>query len=221
MNYEQEFLKQYKDLSNSSSQYYKFGYQRLLDSLNSATPTLNTLTGSNMAGGGSYKGSRVIAGKQRQAAQTAINEGARKGFLDMYMNSQGMAQQALQGASQAYQYEDSKPSFWEEVGGYALGGLTQAVMPGVGGFLSNAVSGLFTGGESPSGGSSLAGMKPTQAPVDQNYSLPKYGIMGDWQYKPDPSMAKGIDFPQTNAPKQLKPFTPNTPAGYRTFWGQN
>ena len=142
MNYEQEFLKQYREFSNPGSSYYQRGYQGILGALNASSPTISTLAGVSQMHGGSYKGSQVIAGEQRRAAETRNAGTARKGFLDMYMSGQGLAGQALAGAAQAYQYEDSKPSFWEEIGGYALGGLTQGLMGG-GGFLS----GLFGGGD--------------------------------------------------------------------------
>ena len=145
MNYEQQFLEQYKQFSNPDSQYYQKGYRGLLDLLNASSPTVNTLLGSQMAMGGTYKGSLVTANAQRRAQGTRNAETARKGFLDMYMSGQGLAGQALRSAQEAYQYEDSKPSFWEEVGGYALGGLTQALAPGAGGFLS----GLFKTNNSP------------------------------------------------------------------------
>lgn len=135
------FMQEYLKLSNPNSNYYKQGYQGLLDALNVSTPTVNTLAGASMMHGGSYKGSQITANLQRQGAQTQNASTARKGFLDMYMGNQGLAQNALQGAQQAYQYEDSKPSFWEELGGYALGGLSQAIMPGVGGFLDNLLFG--------------------------------------------------------------------------------
>ena len=141
MNYERQFMNEYRKFSNPNSSYYQKGYQGLLDVLNASSPTINTLAGASMMQGGSYKGSHIAANQLRRGIETRNAGTARKGFLDMYMSGQSLAQQSLQGAQQAYQYEDSKPSFWEEIGGYALGGVTQALIPGAGGFLSNLLGG--------------------------------------------------------------------------------
>ncbi len=179
-----QFMSEYKKLSNPSSAYYKQGYQGLLDVLNASAPTVNTLAGTSMMHGGSYKGSQITANRIRQGIETKNAGTARKGFLDMYMSGQGLAQQALRGAQQAYEYEDSKPSFWEEAGGFALGGLTQAIMPGVGGFLGGAITSLFS---SPNkgqtqGGQTGAGWQASNN-AGANNSLP-VGYKNTPVYKP-------------------------------------
>lgn len=154
--------------------------------LNASSPTINTLAGASMMHGGSYKGSQITANIQRRSAQTQNAETARKGFLDMYMSGQGLAGQALNQAQQAYQYEDSKPSFWEEVGGYALGGLTQGLM-GDGGFLS----GLFGGSDQKLQQPNYnAGPNPTNISLsgNTNYQPPQQGFaggLGQWGKNPN------------------------------------
>lgn len=181
MNYEQEFLNQYRQFSNPSSNYYKAGYRGLLDVLNASSPTINTLAGVSMMHGGSYKGSQITANKQRQGIATQNAETARKGFLDMYMSGQGLAGQALSQAQQAYQYEDSKPNFWEEMGGFALGGIAQAVLPGVGGFLTNGLFGSISKNTMQGGQTSAGWMASNNAPV--NTSAP-VGYKNTPVYKP-------------------------------------
>lgn len=127
MAYEEQFMKDYRRFSNLGSSYYKTGYTNLLNALSKSSPTLNTLTGVGMAAGGSYKGSKAAATIQRRGIETRNADRAQSSVLDMYMQGQRLAQNSLAGAQAAYQYEDSKPSFWEELGGFAAGGLLQHV----------------------------------------------------------------------------------------------
>ena len=136
--YEKQFMSDYNKYSNIGSDYYKKGYQGVLNTLNASSPTLNTYLGGEMAYGGSYKGSQAVANRKMGAQITGNREQASKSLLDMYLQGQRLGQNSLQGAQGAYQYEDSKPSFWEEVGGFAAGGLLQY-----------ATGGLMGGGNKP------------------------------------------------------------------------
>lgn len=109
MSYQSQFLQQYKNLSNPGSQYYSKAYSNLRDSLNASSPTVNSLLGIQMAMGGSYKGSLASANAQRRAQETRNAETAQQGINQLYVNSQGQALNALQGAQSAYEYEDSQP----------------------------------------------------------------------------------------------------------------
>lgn len=128
--YEDQFMKDYRRFSNLSSGYYKAGYQNLLKSLNASSPTTNTLLSVPASQGLSYGGSMTIANRQRRGVETRNAETASSGLLDMYLRGQSLAQNSLQGAQQAYQYEDSKPSFLEEIAGFAAGGLLQGALGG-------------------------------------------------------------------------------------------
>lgn len=130
MSYEDQFMKDYYDYRNIGSQYYKSGYQNLLKGLNATSPTINTLVSVPASNGMSYKGSMITAKAQRHASETRNAETATSSLLDMYMRGQSLAQNSLQGAQQAYQYEDSKPSFLEEIAGFAAGGLLQGALGG-------------------------------------------------------------------------------------------
>lgn len=130
MSYEDQFMKDYYDYRNIGSQYYKSGYQNLLKGLNATSPTINTLVSVPASNGMSYKGSMITAKAQRHASETRNAETASSGLLDMYLRGQSLAQNSLQGAQQAYQYEDSKPSFLEEIAGFAAGGLLQGALGG-------------------------------------------------------------------------------------------
>ena len=130
MNYERNFYNQYKQLSNPNSQYYGKAYENLRNTLNASSPTTNSLLGIQMAMGGSYKGSLAGANRQRRSIETRNSENAMQGTNQLYVNSQGMAGNMLQGAQSAYQYEDSQPGFLDylaapisTVAGSMIGGL--------------------------------------------------------------------------------------------------
>lgn len=156
MSYENDFYKQFRDLSNPNSQYYQKAYSSLRDSLNAASPTTNSLLGIQMAMGGSYKGSIEAARRQREASQTKINESANQGINSLYLNSQGQANQALQGAQSAYEYEDSQPTTWD-------------YLAGIGSTVAGSLTGGLLGKRSPNNN--------LQAPQMQNFQMPNTNVM--------------------------------------------
>ena len=134
MSYQKDFYSQYQRLSNPSSQYYQRANQDIMGNLNASSPTINSLLGVQMAMGGSYKGSLEAAKKQRQGIETRNAETANRGTNQLYVGSQGQANQALQGAQGAYEYEDSQPGFWDYLAG-PISTVAGALAPGVGGLL--------------------------------------------------------------------------------------
>ena len=139
MNYERNFYNQYKQLSNPNSQYYGKAYENLRNTLNASSPTTNSLLGIQMAMGGSYKGSLAGANRQRRSIETRNSENAMQGTNQLYVNSQGMAGNMLQGAQSAYEYEDSQPTFWDYAAS-PLATLAGAAAPGIG----SMIGGLFS-----------------------------------------------------------------------------
>lgn len=137
MSYENNFYNMYRQLSNPSSNYYQKAYSNLSNTLNAASPTVNSLLGIQMAMGGSYKGSLASANAQRRATETRNAEAAQQGTNQLYVNSQGQALNALQGAQSAYEYRDSQPGFWDYLaspisilaGNYVGGLLGQSQFP--------------------------------------------------------------------------------------------
>ena len=142
MSYERNFYNQYRQLSNPNSQYYGKAYSNLRNTLNASSPTTNSLLGIQMAMGGSYKGSLAGANKQRRAIETRNSETAMQGTNQLYVNSQGMAGNMLQGAQSAYEYEDSQPGFWDYLAS-PLATMAGAAAPGIG----NMIGGLFSGNQ--------------------------------------------------------------------------
>lgn len=161
MSYERNFYNQYSQLSNPNSQYYQKAYSNLRNTLNASSPTTNSLLGIQMAMGGSYKGSLVGANKQRRGIETRNSETAQQGINQLYVNSQGQAMNALQGAQSAYEYEDSQPGFWDYVAGPLATVAGNMIAPGIGGILGGAIGGGLSGGLS--GGS----QNPTSPNISQ------------------------------------------------------
>lgn len=142
MSYERNFYNQFQQLSNPNSQYYQKAYSNLRNTLNASSPTTNSLLGIQMAMGGSYKGSLAGANKQRKAIETRNSEAAMQGNNQLFVNSQGQAMNALQGAQSAYEYEDSQPGFWDYLAS-PLATLAGAAAPGIGAGLGSLFGGMF------------------------------------------------------------------------------
>jgi len=145
----------YKMLSDPNSEYYQMFKsnleKQLARTLEKTTPTTQSLLAVVLAQGLGYKAASKIASEQKEASESkardyvsqtvpqATNEfflssqGQASNVLGMGVESnqfsQNMALQYAQMAEQKRQYEDSKPSIWDEllgaglgVGSYALGG---------------------------------------------------------------------------------------------------
>lgn len=140
MSYQNNFYNQYRMLSNPNSQYYKKGYTQLNNTLNATSPTINSLLGIQMALGGSYKSSIASANQQRRNQMTRNSETAQQGMNQLFLNSQGQALNALQGAQSAYEYEDSQPGFWDYVAGPLAAVAGTALAGPIGGLLAGGTS---------------------------------------------------------------------------------
>jgi len=129
--YEQQFRNQFNQLSNPNSQYFQRANKLLQGNMNSGSATVNSLLGAQLAMGGSYKGSLEAARRQRRAIETRNAEAANRGTNQLFINSQGAANQSLQGAQGAYEYEDSQPGFFDYLAGplgHVAGALTGGLL---------------------------------------------------------------------------------------------
>ncbi len=170
MSYEKNFYNQYRQLSNPGSQYYQRAYSNLKNTLNASSPTTNSLLGIQMAMGGSYKGSLASANQQRKAIEARNNETAIQGNNQLFVNSQGMANQALQGAQGAYEYEDSQPGFWDYIAA-PLATVAGSAAPGIGTAIGGMLQGIATSGTDMKGGG---------ASTKGDYSTLNYNNYGNW-----------------------------------------
>ena len=163
--YGSNFYDFYQKLNNPNSNYYGQANRNLLNTLNASTPTVNSLLGIQMALGGSYKSSLQAAQQQRKAIETRNAERANQGTNQLYAGSQGNALNALQGAENAYQYQDSQPGFLD----YLAAPISTIA--------GNYLGGLF-------GQQQGNGIIPQTSYNMQNYQYPNNDIIGGGFYNP-------------------------------------
>ena len=173
--------KQYQmagNLSNLGSSFYKQAGNNLMNSMNRAAPTLNSLIGAQTAGGLGWGAASAI-GNQQMRANTQKNSGMASNALgDLFMQGQQQAGNMYSKLADLWQqdsqFKASQPSGWETAFGIAAPLLGTAL----GGPLGGALGGLFGGAANKGGGSPSFGSVSNLG----NYPTMNTTSLGNWGY---------------------------------------